>query len=583
MTTNPIFKLISMNSNGMQALGHLEKKKAQSSHEYYMLTPKEEGKGLLNLGAKTYLVTSYHFSIYDNLSEEEGNRKTSYHTTLTLSEDNKTTLTARGYFNNFGNLLYINVKNSSNVILKKLEVKEVEQSIKSYNLRFHNQIWKIYLSSHQIANEKYNKLLTKLTEQSAELDKENTLGKKKAAWESYSDLLKGVMEQIQKWNLFELNPDRSTHRYLRRLQKSTSKNFAHILSEHTSQLNGVEQQLGEFEKNNLPPWKKLAQWNALLSKKIDLLSRPSTVLNCQSQIEKNRTAARREFYKIMIGQINIPKADLEKLIAMIKDVSIGEFMIATNNNHALALTLLRKHHPHVNLEVPYKNTNKTLLQLAYDSNYTDAFETLLSFGIFCDTKYEDNTLLIQACIDRREKEMIALLKARASWSLRGRMGFSPFGILTMEKSKMGDKNTKTIKSFIKNCQNHYIDFMQGPSWQLTPLSFACQQGWEDIAKILVDNGACASAIRFPDKNTCLDVCVQKRHHKILKYILENSKKDISVACYRSLLVAKKFKNKSAIETLQAYMKKHNIKKKIGFVVPVGTYMSNSDSIMRSFS
>ena len=55
--------------------------------------------------------------------------------------------------------------------------------------------------------------------------------------------------------------------------------------------------------------------------------------------------------------------------------------------------------------------------------------------------------------------------------------------------------------------------------RLTPLHLACEYGHLDVVEYLIENGA-STTLRNAQLFNCLEICIQKQHEEIVKYLLQ---------------------------------------------------------------
>lgn len=590
MKKNPIFQIISLDPRPFSNAYTITKKTAQSGKSYFLFKPKAMP---LSKQDDTFHLNDWHISIYEDLTKDEGHGEASYHVTINFSNSSNKKIFARAYFNYSNNLLYINYKDPRDKLIDALPSETHDQAIQlaqTYSIDFYNLIWDIYSQIHEKFSKQYEKLISQLSRLSRNLQTSQ-----RDVLVKYQTKLDEIIRHIDKWMRFELCPNIGQFKYLKSLQQQINQRIIEIdttplannkletstkeleviaeistsnkMNRHDQslqELNTINTQLKELENNKLLlNYQKITLEHELLSKKFDLPSENNDVLECALRINKLEQLADKEFKTLLLTESNyfgITKEEIEKLIKLIPSINEKHLVLAINNNRLEAVEILLKNYPYINLNTPIALLkNKTILELSYEKKYLSIFKFLLKAGAFCNKLDADGqTLLMKACLDEREEEMVALLAAGASNFIRDKLGYTAFAFLTMSEKMQPD--LILVALFIKNCQKFLIDFMQGPySKRGTPLSFACQNNWIMAAGLLITSGANPAILRESDYLSALDICAGKNHTEILNIILEQCKKDaIIFGCNKALKVAEQFKQPACVKLLKDYIEKNNI-------------------------
>lgn len=616
---NPIFTIISSNEVVLRkAFQAISRKQATSSGKhYFLITPKQIGQSEIFIGAVSYRALDWHISVYEDLKEEEGHGKASYHLTLKMARDQEV-LVVRTYFNHFNNILYINVKDESGVIQNTPSENTIHNFVSECILSFSNQIWKLYTEQHTLALIHYNQLLNILTEQSATLEHATTLREAHASWAAYQIHLEALIRHLDAWHRFELQPNLTAYNHFINLQSRVRAKLnelvkqmqdleqnqisdnetssalytavsvgpaTQISAQPISPLDILNQRLNDLNGNsNLPSWIKLPQEYALLEKKFALIANDDDALDCVLRMRELEKQAYKELIRLLLpnsGCENINEVELVELIKLIPYIPTAQFVLAITNNRLTLLRLLLQYHRTINLNQIIPQRNVSILEYAYDLKRFEIFQFLLEAGAFYDQYNSDGkTLLMKACQEKCNKEMVALLQAGASNLLRDKQGYTAIAYLVMsEKEK---PNLELVNAFIEHCRFFLIDFMQGPEqYRGTIFNFACQKNWYSVAKVLLEHGADPAMIRMTDKLNALDICAAKNHATLCELILNASKHSIAECCAYALKIAKQFNSNEVITLLEAYMQKSNIPNEVVRVckVGVGSSLDTLDGII----
>lgn len=186
------------------------------------------------------------------------------------------------------------------------------------------------------------------------------------------------------------------------------------------------------------------------------------------------------------------------------------------------------------------------------------FRFLLEAGAFYDFQNEDgNTLLMQAFREPdRNEETKLLLQAGASATLRGKNGLTAFGQYVMNKDKK--PTTEKIDFFLKNCTSYDIDYMQGPeNFRATPLSFACQENWTDVASYLLQHGADPACVREGDIVNALNLSIGKGYYEMCKIILKESQYSLGRLIHQAEIYATAYKKYEINQLIKTYKRENS--------------------------
>lgn len=606
---NPVYRLILSNLEPFKKnFSILIKTAKENGKDYFLISSKSDIKPLtLPMQNKEYILKDWHISVYEDLRDDQGNGNASYHVTMNFHhEDSK--LTARLYFDNFNNLLFITYKDQNNNPISKDSIsdqKEVKNVIlqftKNYTESFSEKLWDAYSEKLENFIKKYEALLAKLNDKS-----------------DYNSTLDEILKTVAEWSLYELRPDSAIMNLFKQLealaadkiQGTNNNNTSEVFSENklkntitgedktppikipsrnelaALQLKSINDGLKQIKENlEMAPWNKITQEYNLLTAKFKLINNDDEVLECLLRIRALEKSALDQFNNLLIVESTYKKVsyiDLEALLKVIPFIKQSHYYLAVHSNRMEALKALLQTHKYINLDIPVK-PGLTLLQHAYNKKYSEIFNLLLQSGVSCDAPDNlGNTLLMQACMQERKDEMVVLLKAGASNYIQNSSGFTAFGILTMQSKKIPNQNL--IKQFIKWCQLFQIDFMQGQyRMRGTPLVFACQQGWNDVVMLYLQENADPNISRETDLLTAFGVCVAKNNVKLCAVLLENSKYPLNQYLLASLKLANSLKNDLVANFLTKYINEHKIShEENSYKFGPGTSISVLDDLRSGF-
>lgn len=586
---NPVFNLLKSQIKIVANSYKVTNKKTQNNVEYFLLEPKNKGlnkdQPILHIDGNNYTPTDFHLSVYADLSTDSKYLKSSYHLTIELVDKNKHDITARIYCDQYDKIQFIEVKDSNAKLIPVAERETIAQFAKTYTANFSALVWKIYDFLHQHFNKKYTESLAQLTEKSKYLDEAQL-----SHLNDYQQQLEQVIAQLMQWNKYALNPHSHLLRHFEKLKVQITNRLAEaqmpLLTnkvepiEYKQAVNDIQPPLNEVvtkptlselaqlnmqletlkRDKKLSEYKKIVREHTLLHKKFELAigdEALNCIVRCQ-ELESQALLKLREFLESTEKQKKVSQSEVAALVKLISYIDPSIFELAVSKDKTTILSELLVHHKYININMAFTNKKLFLLDIAYEKKYINIFKLLLQHGAFIERRDEQGkTLLMRSCKDKRLPEMELLLQVGASNLISDVEGFTAFGFLICGRNHTPE--LKAIKSFIDNCRNFFIDYMQGPNQQKgTALTYACQFGRLDVTSLLLEHGANPNLARETDLQNPLAICAGKGFTSLIKAIIQLSKYSINQSCVHALTIAKHYNKSEVVSLLEQYMQQQKI-------------------------
>ena len=242
------------------------------------------------------------------------------------------------------------------------------------------------------------------------------------------------------------------------------------------------------------------------------------------------------------------------------DLNLEDFGKALSSHCYDLLLLIRQVAPNLNLNLNIPSHQLTPLQLTYQRNDWRGFSLLLK-DLHCSPgciNKTGHTLLQKSCIDRKESAIRLLLQHGASITRYSYEGYTAFGYLTFNSTQKPDM--KIVKMVIEHTllPTFLLDLMQGPiNMRGTPLAYACQQGWNQIAKFYLQSGADPKAARESDLLSPIEIVVYKNNIELFDYLLANHANSIVEIFQQTLKLAKNLGRNECLTRLNTFAEKYH--------------------------
>lgn len=602
---NPLFMMLQLNSKHFKNQFEIVLKKNQNDKSYFLITPKvsvqNDTKYIIN--AAEYKIYDYHITINADTAPLQGCPETSYHLTVNLiNTTDNTKFVLHVHFDKNNKIVFRTLRDDNQNIISIDSKTNIDQLVKGLIDTFCQSFWDLYTDLHKRHRGKHEELLNQLTLLSQALTKSDNIRAELEHWQKYKDQLLLLIKHLNEWNLIHLHPDNNLLVYFNNLLKNVERKLndltvmsQKISSEQCAQpaadeniisvevsaseiqqviekdkkkividkLKEIDNQLLVINKDrNVLAWNKICIEHQLLLEKFKLLNEDEVVLDCVLRT--------RELEKLAYDQLKLlvsSKKDNKKLTAqdccqllkIIPYVEFSDVFKAVENNHPLIVSAILNIHSYININLVMQNPKLTLLEYAYKLGHKKVFIALLDAGAYCD-RYDQSgtTLLLKTCNSLYVDEMVALLKAGASTFKPDPSGFSAFAQLTMTNNRKPDLGI--VETFLNNCSSFNINWYQGPRQQgQTPLSYACQNNWHQLVKLLLEYSADPRIARESDFQTPLAICAIKGFDKSLQMILKYSKFKLEKGHLgQALVAAQQFDQIAIIEILKKYSAEHNL-------------------------
>ncbi len=335
----------------------------------------------------------------------------------------------------------------------------------------------------------------------------------------------------------------------------------------------------------------LVKKHSLYSDLFEISSNDDDVLNSiiqqrqivkQARAELNYVIRNKSHYVHLLQDEHKAKV----LIPLLKliDLSLDDFGQALLFHCDDLLLLIHKIAPNLNLNLTIPSLRLTPLQLAYERSYWKGFSLLLEqLNCFPDCiDQKGYTLLQKSCIAQKEKPMHLLLQHGASLTRYSYEGYTAFGYLTFQPGK--EPSISTLNKVIKSSSRSifFLDLMQGArNMRGTPLSYACQQGWNKIVKFYLQNGADPTAVRETDMRTSIEIIIDKNNLEMFDYLLMHHADSVVKVFHQTLQCAQELGRSKYIDRLNSFAEQyHDDIEKIDsnqkvYTLPIGSSVAMS--------
>ncbi len=556
---NPLFSLIENNFDQFRNLNYsIELKYTSDVNEPYYLFRLNKFQSVdqtIFVDNNSCQLDEMHITVF----ESPINSNESYHITLHIAGFEEIII-VRAYFDSNDKRLFVTCTNQQEkqIILNSDSIKQI---VNLYQTAFINLKNVIFAKCQKQYQDTRDDLLGKMCELSKDLT--NHDNKKK-----YLETIKYLIVLIRKWR--KNTPDADTELLTffdalsKKLASTTNVHEPVTVNSFLKIAQQIEQAKPTAEIPSTPITKKTehvsnqirvaeieCELEIIESEKIDVLIKiikkyalyeqifkignDNEALNAIKAMENLKRDALRE----VIAQVCTGNDDLlidspsnqvrQDFIALLELIDIIPDQIAImcvkNNKPELLVILLNKYPLNVNLAIP--NTDTTLLKYSYDVKNLKMFKLLLEHHAVVDIRFGEKgiTLLMQACLDNREEEMVLLLQARANPFIRDKRGYiaiAPF--LLVE-----DYNLTLAKRFFENCTHKaksLLNFAQGQftiggSTAGPCLAYLCQINASKVVKFCLEHGADPRVVRMADFRSTFAVSAIKLNFESCKILFDN--------------------------------------------------------------
>ncbi|CAM4403098.1 MAG: hypothetical protein LEGION0403_FIIPPAGN_00850 [Legionella sp.] len=442
-------------------------KKSDENESYFYITLNEappKKKHEIIIDSKEYIITDYHFTVFEYLRKNESDA--AFHITINLTHDNKT-YTARIYYDEHCKKLSLTFKECGKLLHLNKE-SDLLWFVEPYVLEFSGIIETMHENVRNEFKNQYNQLLNNLSAKSLAIDLHINQKEKKEAYIEYRNALEEAISIISYTdmpfycntqnfisifknllgdvtteldnlnddavNIHNIDEDKSGQNQVK-INIAMPKRKLLSVSAVSEEIKVIDEQIKKIQINNeLNEYQKIIKEYTLLDYKYKTVNESGDALSVLNKMNELEKKVGKILTSILILSDMILKNDQTKLTenskinqkSVIEDMDFTALVIinknnvnnlikfAVKNNKPSELKLILEALKPVNLNIKTnalgESSEQYLLQIAYDHHFDELFEILLLNGAFPDIRYNEKTIVQKNSLTKINELVLAYNK-----------------------------------------------------------------------------------------------------------------------------------------------------------------------------